>query len=691
MKPNRLINEKSPYLRQHAYNPVDWYPWGDEAFERARREDKPIFLSIGYSSCHWCHVMEKESFDDEEVAEILNKYFISIKVDREERPDIDNIYMKACHIFTGRGGWPLSVFMNHRGETFFADTYIPKEDAYGKIGFKRLLMRIVELWKTEREKIEGASQEVRRVLERIYAKYAVEKLDEKIIDRAYEEIKGHYDKDYGGFGNAPKFPLPLNIIFLFHYYDNTKKEDALKMALYTLRKMRMGGIYDQIGYGYHRYSTDRYWLVPHFEKMLYDNALLLNAYVEAYIRTKDQFYKDVALEIWEYLKREMFSEEGGFYSAQDADSEEGEGEFYLWSYDELKSLLSKDEMEFCEVVFSIRKEGNFRDEVTATQKGKNILYMSDESHILLEKLNLVEDDFKSKLRVLREKLHNVRKKRKSPMRDEKILTDWNSLAIVALARGGKILQSQELLDSAKKTSDFIIARMIKDGKLMHRYFHGDIDIEALLEDYAYFIWALIELYFTTFESRYLKIAKEFTDKVIKNFWDAERGGFFQSSTNTKDLIVKPKEIYDGVMPSGNSVMAYLLVILGRIFGNRDYEKKAFEILEYFSSQIYSQPSAHLFSVITLDLLLNGTVEIFGVGNDREELINIMRDIGDRYGYLKKLILGIKDNEIETLALHITSMKARNNKATFYICENFQCLPPKDMEDLNNFLYRRFFL
>lgn len=686
MKPNRLIHEKSLYLRQHAYNPVNWYPWCDEAFEKAQREDKPIFLSIGYSTCHWCHVMEKESFEDEEVAEILNKFFVSIKVDREERPDIDSIYMKVCYLFQNRGGWPLTIFMMPDKKPFFADTYIPKEDRYGKIGLKTLLLRIKELWDKNRDKIREVSEGIKETLKNLTEIFGEQRnLSGATIHKAYEGLRTIYDKSFGGFGNSPKFPLPLNFLFLHRYFYRYKNQNALEMSLETLKRMRMGGIYDQIGFGFHRYSTDRQWLLPHFEKMLYDNAFLMIAYTEAFQITKDEFFKIVAQEIATYLLKDLYSPFGAFYSAEDADSEGKEGEFYLWTYDEIKNYLTEEEFKIAEIVYSFQKEGNFYEEATGKKNGKNILYISKSFDQLKEELQIEKEDLMRKLEIIRNKLLNRRASRVRPLRDEKILTDWNSLGIIAFCKAGIAFEKDEYIDVAEKCMNFILKNMFDpSAKLLHRYSDGEASIFGYLEDYAYLIWALTELYFATFKNQYLLKALELTDFTIKHFYDSEKGGFYHTADYAEVVLERIKEIYDGVIPSGNSVMAYNLLRLARLTHNKDYEELAQKVLNFFSNNIEKMPSSHVFSIITLDLLINGSIELITVPYNSEEEIKFLKTLQSQF--LPNFLLLIKDSQMENIFEMIKSFKNIGENSTYYLCKNFTCEPPiTDREKLRHLI------
>ncbi|MDX9924908.1 MAG: thioredoxin domain-containing protein, partial [Ignavibacteriaceae bacterium] len=500
-KANRLAKEKSPYLLQHSYNPVDWFPWGQEAFDKAKVEDKPIFLSIGYSTCHWCHVMERESFEDEEVASLINSVFIPIKVDREERPDIDNIYMSICQAMTGGGGWPLTVLLTPDKKPFFTGTYFPKNSNQGRIGIIDLINNVQSAWKNKRKEIDKSAEEITGYLDKSNDIDQNVVLDKKILKKAYEFFDERFDKINGGFGSHPKFPSPHNLIFLLRYHHLTGNKNALHIVEKTLTEMRKGGIYDQVGYGFHRYSTDSKWLLPHFEKMLYDQALLLNAYTELYQITKNDFYKSTAEEIVKYISREMTSPEGGFYSAEDADSEGVEGKYYVWSEKELSTLLTDEQFLFIKEHFNTSAEGNFRDESSHQNTGENILFLNEE--LSPEDLLLFEP--------IRKILLAHRTKRVHPFKDDKILTDWNGLMIASLARAGRVFHNQFFISSAERSAKFIIENLSHtENELLHRYREGHSSLDAHIDDYSFFVSGLIELYESTFNPTYLERAIKLT-------------------------------------------------------------------------------------------------------------------------------------------------------------------------------------
>ncbi|MFX1314023.1 MAG: thioredoxin domain-containing protein, partial [Promethearchaeota archaeon] len=536
---NHLLKEKSPYLLQHVNNPVDWYPWGMEAFDKAKREDKPIFLSIGYSTCHWCHVMAHESFENEEIAELMNDIFISIKVDREERPDIDKIYMTICQMMTGSGGWPLTIIMTPEKKPFFAGTYFPKQTRFGRIGLIDLIKRIKELWVNQRNEIINSADQITFSLQNIDQESPGDKFNQEIFRETYQQLSRQFDTIKGGFGNRPKFPTPHNLIFLLRYWKRTGDKKSLEMVEKTLRAMRKGGIYDHIGFGFHRYSTDSIWLVPHFEKMLYDQALIAIAYIEAYQATKNDIYKKTAEEIFSYVLRDMASSEGGFYSAEDADSEGEEGKFYVWPKEELEQILDKNELDLVIRIFNIEQNGNYLEETSGKNTGNNIFHLK----------NIPENEIQDKLEKIRIKLFNTREKRIHPQKDDKILTDWNGLMIAALAKAAIAFQETKYLHAAQNAVNFILSNLQDSNKkLLHRYKDGLSEIQGYLTDYAFFIWGLIELYEASFDIFYLKTALEFHNTQIEDFWDIKIGGFYFTANNSEELLTRQKEIYDGAIP-----------------------------------------------------------------------------------------------------------------------------------------------
>ena len=606
MTSNRLIREKSPYLLQHARNPVDWYPWGDEAFARAERENKPVFLSIGYAACHWCHVMEKESFEDEETAGYLNETFVCIKVDREERPDIDAVYMAACHILNKSGGWPLTIFMTSDKKPFFAATYLPRQSTFGRIGLTELCQRIREIWHTQKQKILDSAAEVAGHLSKAFVfSPGIHDLNASVLDRAYAQIAESFDTVFAGFKPAPKFPTPHRLMFLLRYHLKTGNAAALDMAEKTLTAMRLGGLWDHIGFGFHRYSTDTEWLVPHFEKMLYDQAMLITAYLEAFQITKDRFYAETAEQVFAYLLRDMTSPEGAFFAAQDADSQGEEGKFYVWTLEEFRQVLGKDEAEFWEKIFNLRAEGNYSEEASRRKTGANILNLEMPLFRWAEKLNLKTDDLKQRWENAGKLLFEVREQRVHPLKDDKILLDWNGLMIAALAMGARILERPEYALTAQKTVRFISDNMRDSyGRLLHRFRDGEAGIPANANDYAFFIMGLLELYRTLFDPDVLAQAISLQEQMLNEYWDEENCGFFLTAKGNQDLPVRPKEIYDGALPSANAVSLLNMLHIARLTGDTRWENRASEIVRAYSGTVESYPSAYTHFLLGISFMMS---------------------------------------------------------------------------------------
>ena len=684
---NRLSKEKSPYLLQHAQNPVDWFPWGEEAFAKAKSEDKPVFLSIGYSTCHWCHVMEKESFENEEVAKLMNEAFVAIKVDREERPDIDGVYMTVCQIFTGSGGWPLTIIMTPEKKPFFAGTYFPREDKFGRSGMLTLIPRIKELWQTKKNDILQSAEEITEALQSSTQIIPGIEPGEEIFHKAFDEFKKRYDPEYGGFGNAPKFPTPHNLIFLLRYWKRFNDTNALEMVENTLTKMRFGGIYDQIGFGFHRYSTDREWLVPHFEKMIYDQALLVPLYIEAYLATGNRFYLDTAEEILIYAMRDMTSQEGGFYSAEDADSEGEEGKFYLWTNKEI-SFPGDNNTKFVLNYFNIRTEGNWTDPHSGHSGTTNILHLTKTAENISAELNLPLIEMKEKLNIVREKLFKQRERRIHPFKDNKILTDWNSLMITAFAKAAQITGNDNYISYARKAADFITNNLFdKMGNLLHRFREGEAAVKANLDDYAFYIQSLLDLYETTFSVDYLTKARELLDKCIINFRDDKDGGFFFSATGNNELIINQKDIYDGAIPSGNSVILLNLLRMAKMIGNQDYMEKGMLLIKAFSNIIAKTPSAYTQALIGLDFAIGPSYEIVVSSSEYDYPVKQMIDeIRKIYIPDKIIMLRTDSNELEKLSEFTAKLKPVKENAAVYICRDFTCdLPVTDPVLLKNVL------
>lgn len=678
-KPNKLINEKSPYLLQHAYNPVNWYPWQEEAFNRAQKENKPIFLSIGYSTCHWCHVMEHESFEDNEVAELMNKNFVSIKVDREERPDIDSIYMSVCQMLTGSGGWPLTIVMTPDKKPFFAGTYFPKKSSFGRVGMVDLIPRVSEVWTRKNKEVIDQAEEITKLLHKVSNEPAGREINESIVKIACDFLIQRFDKKFGGFGGAPKFPTPHNLIFLLRQWKKTKNKEYLEAVEKTLQSMRLGGIYDHIGFGFHRYSTDDRWLVPHFEKMLYDQAMLAIAYIETFQATGKEEYGNVACEIFTYVLRDMTSKEGGFYSALDADSEGEEGRFYVWMQEELSQVLEKNEAELISKIFNVEKAGNYSEEATKHKTGNNILYLESPIPEIASKLKITEHQLKMQIEIARQKLFDVRKKRVYPHLDDKVLTSWNGLMIAALSKGAQVFNKKEYADAAKRSVDFILSNLYKDDKLLHRYRENEAQINAHLDDYAFFIWGLLELYEATFEIKYLHVALSLNEYLLQHFWDKGNGGFYFTSDEDKELIVRQKEVYDGALPSGNSISVLNLLRLGSITGNSSLKEKAIKIGSAFSRNIMHVPAAHTQLLVGIDYALQSNYEVVVVGNLADnETISMLNTIKREFVPNKVLLFkpsGVEEPEISKIAKYTSDYKSINDKPTAYICRNYSCKIP----------------
>lgn len=645
---NILKTQTSPYLLQHAENPVDWFPWCSEAFEKARAENKPVFVSIGYSTCHWCHVMAHESFEDEKTAELMNKYFVCIKVDKEERPDIDSIYMSVCQAFTGSGGWPLSIFMTPDQKPFFAGTYFPKTSKYGSISFTQLLTAVGEKWSHDRSELESSANEIIRALNSSHSSDSVS--DSDLINRGVNNYVKSFDKEYGGFSQAPKFPSPHNLLFLLNHYEKFSDRKCLDMACKTLRCMYMGGMFDHIGYGFSRYSTDRFWLVPHFEKMLYDNALLISAYSKAYEITKDKFYLDTAKKTAMYIIREMTSDDGGFYSAQDADSEGEEGRYYVFTSREIIDLLGEKSGREFNSFYDITAQGNF--------EGKSIPNLLRSSRIPdISDKNILD-------------VYNYRKKRNRLHLDDKILTSWNSLMISALCGLYRVSTDTRYLDAAINAQQFIESNLCKDDSLYVSWRCGRQSGAGFLDDYANYTAALLALYDATLQQEYLDKAEKLLDKTLNDFYDTENGGFYLSGSKNETLIMRPKETYDGAVPSGNSVMAYNLVR----FSARTEDKKIKDILvrhmAFMSGQADDYPAAYAMFLSALLEYTEPSARITAVIKNKDDIKNLI--FGTSLGSTVK-ILHDPTKEYPLL----------NNVTTYYVCSGHSCLPPfNDPEMLN---------
>jgi uncharacterized protein YyaL (SSP411 family) len=679
-QPNRLITEESPYLLQHAYNPVQWYPWGEVAFEAARKEDKPVFLSVGYSTCHWCHVMAHESFEDAEVAKLLNQSFICIKVDREERPDIDHMYMAVAIGMTGRGGWPLTVIMTPEKKPFFAATYIPKKGRYGQAGMVELIPKIKEIWNGNRNELLDSADRIVDSLRQSQNLVAKSRdLDVSYLARGYQSLASIYDARNGGFGNAPKFPAPHNILFLLRYWRRTGDDQTLEMVEATLQAMRMGGIFDHVGFGFHRYSTDAEWSLPHFEKMLYDQALLAIAYTETYQATGKEEYARTVREILEYVLRDMTNSEGGFYSAEDADSEGEEGKFYSWTAEELEEVLDKEDLKLLIRLYDVHEGGNY-------ELGRNILRQmstfSDAAAILKKPESELHDSWK-RIRAL---LFQARAGRIPPLKDDKILTDWNGLMIAALAKAAQALDAPQYAAAAKRAADFLYDKMQdSEGKLLHRY-RGTAGLQANLDDYAFLVWGLIDLYETVFEVKYLETALQLNQAMMQNFWDSDHGGLFFSPRDGEALPLRRKEYYDGAVPSGNSVAMQNLLRLMHLTGDPVLEKSAMDLSRSIFAAAGEQPVGHTMMLCALDYALGPTCEVALVGSAEDSgMTEMLRTIRSRFLPNKAVVL-VSGQGIAEISPFTKDLVQLEEKATAYICSDHVCqLPTTSLEKMTDLL------
>jgi uncharacterized protein YyaL (SSP411 family) len=672
--PNRLIHEKSPYLLQHARNPVDWYSWGEEAFQKAIKEEKPIFLSIGYATCHWCHVMAHESFEDSQVAQILNEHFVAIKVDREERPDVDKIYMFVCQSLTGHGGWPLSVFLTPERKPFFAGTYFPKSGRMGMPGFVDVLQQIAAMWENDRAGILKSSEAITQAIQPSSASGEhVAVGAEEIMKKGFSQLARVYDPNQGGFGAAPKFPTPHNLTFLLRWHHRNGDALALDMAEKTLDAMRNGGLFDQVGFGFHRYSVDQKWLVPHFEKMLYDQALLAMAYTEAYHVTKKERFAKVAHEIFTYVLRDMTDPHGGFYSAEDADSEGKEGIFYVWTPQEVIEHLGEAQGDlFCRY-FDITDTGNFEEHQSIPHVRMSLERFAQREGMDSKKLEGL-------LEKAREKLFQVRRRRIHPLKDDKILTSWNGLMIAALAKASQVFGTTAYADAAEHAADFVFKHLkTKNGRLLRRFRKGQAAYPAYLDDYAFMVWGLIESYEATFRVFYLEKAMALNSEMLDIFWDEKGGGLFFTGKGNEQLITQSKELYDGALPSGNSVAAMNLMRLSRMTGNIDLEKKAEQLLQAFAEQVTEQPMTYTQFLGALDFMIGPSQEVVVVGDTASKTTQAMIQ-SVRSQFLPNTVLlvrstGSQDSDLTAISPFVGPMTPVNGQPTAYVCEQYVCKKP----------------
>ena len=660
---NRLINEKSPYLLQHAHNPVDWYPWGDEAFNRAKAEDKPIFLSIGYSTCHWCHVMARESFEDPTVAGILNRSFVSVKVDREERPDVDAVYMAVCQALTGQGGWPLTLLLDTEKRPFYAATYLPKSTGYGRIGLTELLLKVSELWETSRNQLLESGEEIMEAMrEQDRTEHIQEPLQgpgENLLYEAFGAFAHSYDSRFGGFGKAPKFPAAHNLLFLLRYAEE-ENPAAREMALHTLEGMYRGGLFDPVGGGFSRYSTDEKWLVPHFEKTLYDNSLLVMAYLEAYARTKEPLYAHIARKTLDYTARELTDPEGGFYCGQDADSDGIEGKYYLFTPREISSILGENRGRmFCEW-FGITKKGNF--------EGKNILN-------LLENANYRE--INPTMERCCVELLSYRDRRTFLHKDDKCLTSWNALMIAAYVKAYFILEEDPYLDTAQKAERFLEEKLSRGDRLFVRWREGVSAGYGKLEDYAFTVWAELMLYQAVFDIRYLKKAVRLADTMCDRFSDDTEGGFYLYARDDEQLILRPKETYDGAMPSGNSVAAYVFGKLFKITGEEKWQERSRKQLRYLAGRSGRYPAGHSFAMLAFMDALNPSQELIALSPEPEDLREL-RKLAAAKPILTVVVKSPENGqELAELAPYTKEYPVTAGHPQFYLCSGNSCAAPVD--------------
>jgi len=658
---NRLIHEKSPYLLQHASNPVDWYPWGNEAFEKARTQDKPVFLSIGYSTCHWCHVMAHESFEDSEVAEVLNKDFIAIKVDKEERPDIDSVYMNVCQALTGQGGWPMTIIMTPEQKPFFAGTYYPKMARYNLPGILNILETVSIKWKQDKESLIDSADEITRVVKQQTGQQENGKLSVALVEQAMQLFAESFDDKFGGFGKAPKFPTPHNLMFLLRYSVLERDAHALRMVEKTLQQMYKGGMFDHVGFGFSRYSTDGKWLVPHFEKMLYDNALLVICYLETYQLTGKDLYRRVAEKTLSYIQREMTSEDGGFYSAQDADSEGVEGKYYVFNPEEVLTVLGKENGAYFNQYFDITARGNF--------EGNSIPNLINNPNFK------IKDE---KTEAFCKKIYDYRIGRMNLHKDDKILTSWNALMITAFAKAYQVLGDKSYLLAAEKAVQFTEKKLTDaKGRLCVRYRDGETLGSGYMDDYAFMAWACLSLYEATYNVTHLKKALSYTQQMTELFADKEGGGFYLYADDSENLITRPKETYDGAIPSGNSVAAYVLIRLAKLTGSPQMEEQAHKQLQFLAGSMVHYPAGYSFALIAATIALYPTKEVVCVTQSLDEIKSLQAMF--KKCFIPNTIVLVKelenDKQIDQIAEYVKDYGLKNNQTTYYVCENNACSAP----------------
>ncbi len=676
--PNRLINETSPYLLQHAHNPVDWRPWGQEALDKAQAEDKPILLSIGYSACHWCHVMERESFEDERIAGMMNDNFISIKVDREERPDIDNIYMNAVQALTGSGGWPLTVFLTPDGRPFYGGTYFPSDDNRGMVSFPRLLSAMADAYRNKRgDVIQATQQLISRVQQMAEVPRAQEPLSPDVLHQAFQNLVSSYDFQFGGFGSAPKFPQPMTYEFILRYHKLTNSPRALEMVELAASRMATGGIYDQIGGGFHRYSTDAYWLVPHFEKMLYDNALLVRLFLHLFQATRNDFYRSIAEETLDYVIREMRDPAGGFYSSQDADSEGEEGKFFIWSKDELALVLGEKDAELIGGYFGVSEAGNF--------EGRNILNVPQGAESYAAEAGISPEALAATITSAKARLMEARERRIHPGRDDKALTAWNGMMLRSFAEAASILERDDYRQAAVDCAEFLLRELVNDGRLLRTYKDGKAHLNGYLEDYAYLADGLLYLYEATFNDRWLNEARRLADGMIDLFWEQAENGFYDTGRDHEDLVVRPRDVFDNATPCGSSVAVDMLLRLSVFTGDGEYSRRASSALRAMRQYLIRAPNGMGHWLCALDFYLSTPKEIAIVGDpDDPATRELLRTV--HAGCLpNKVLAGVSPEAPIGDAPSMPLLEGRtlvDGKPTAYVCQNYVCqLPVTDPESL----------
>ena len=665
---NQLSSELSPYLLQHKDNPVAWQPWAEDAFNQAKEHDKPIFLSIGYATCHWCHVMEHESFEDPDVANLMNEAFINIKVDREERPDIDHLYMSVCQLLTGSGGWPLTIIMTPDKRPFFAGTYFPKQSLPNRPGMLELIPAISDAWKNQRDDILVSTQKIMAGLVEHNQLSAPEQVAHDLSQQTFTSFESAFDNTYGGFGSAPKFPMPHHLLFLLRYHQRSNNKDALSMATTTLDAMQEGGLYDQIGFGFHRYSTDANWHTPHFEKMLYDQAQLLTAYSLAYDITQNTTYKNTIDNVVTYLTRDLQGDNAGFFSAEDADSEGEEGTFYVWSYDEVKQTLENTNFDLISKIYQLSPNGNYTDEATRKPTGKNIFHQSPDKASIIDELGLSNKEADSIVTDSLTQLHEKRSKRIRPGLDDKILTDWNGLIIAGLAQAGRTTNTPTYVKLAEDCADFIYQSMIdKTGKLYHRYRNGSVGIIATAFDYHYFIYGLIHLYQVTFHDHYLEKANTLLQQANSLFWDSSNNTYLISQDD--DLLLRQHDSYDGALPAVNSVAYFNLLHLSTYLHQPALFKQAQDLISQFAASINQYPMGYTFWIQAHELLSTG----FPILVTTHALTDQQHADLQKFPYL--VIQNLADSPYLSTQEELASFVAIDDTPTFYFCYDFMCKKP----------------